>query len=208
MTVERIETNGVVDDDLDTSLPPHSAQAEEAVLGAVLKDGQAIATVAAWLKPGDFYSARNRHVYAAMHALFDRGSKIDYHLLAEELTRQGTYDDAGGLLYLSELNLATPSAAHIEHYGHIVADHYVRRRAISVAHTITEQAWRARDPVDELLARSQSAVLGLSDAAGVRTRSTTAGEAIERWLEGFDRESATNDRGDRIVGHSTSLRCL
>src|SRR5207245_5012021 len=100
---------------------------------------------------------------------------------------------------LRGIGRASARAAHIEHYGHIVADHYLRRRAISVAQTITEQAWRARDPVDELLARSQSAVLGLSDAAGARTRSTTAGEAIERWLEGFDRESATNDRGDRIV---------
>ncbi|MBV8719575.1 MAG: hypothetical protein JOZ65_31270, partial [Chloroflexi bacterium] len=53
---------------------------------------------------------------------------------------------------------------------------------------------RAQLPVDDLLARTQSSMLGLSDAAGVQQRSTTAAEAIERWLESFDGESGTNDR--------------
>src|SRR6266550_4493227 len=163
MTVERTETNGVVDDDFDTSLPPHSAQAEEAVLGAVLKDGQAIATVAAWLKPSDFYVARNCHVYAAMYALFDRGSKIDYHLLAEELTRQGTYDEAGGLLYLSELNLATPSAAHIEHYGQIVERTSIMRQLIAKAQTIAEIAYRDNLDPDTALEKAEQLILSIAE---------------------------------------------
>jgi len=90
MTVEHRELAGVVgDDEHDLSLPLHSSQAEEAVLGSILKNGQAMADIAAWLKPSDFYVVRNRHVFTAMHALFDRGSKIDYHLLADELERRG-----------------------------------------------------------------------------------------------------------------------
>src|SRR5207253_921062 len=143
-----------------------------------------------------------------MLSLVRQDVAIDYHTVGAELERQGTYERAGGLAYLADINLATPSSAHIEHYGRIVADHHLRRRLISEAQAVAEQAWRARDPVDELHARSQAAMLGLSDAAGVRVRSTTAGEAIGRWLESFQHDSATNDRGDRIVGCSTSLRSL
>jgi replicative DNA helicase len=198
----------VSDVDHELTAPPHDAQAEQAVIGSILKNPRAIHEVVDLLAPEAFYDSRNRLVFTAMLSLVRQDTAIDYHTLAAELQRLGLYESAGGLLYLSQIGLATPSAAHIEHYGRIVADHSVRRRAISVAQAIAEQAWRAHDPVDELLARSQSAMLGLSDAAGVRTRSTTAAEAIGRWLETFDRESATNDRGDRIVGHSTSLRCL
>jgi len=163
MTVERRELDSVVgDDEQDLSLPPHSAQAEEAVLGSILKNGQALADVAAWLKPSDFYAAHNRHVYAAMHALFERGSKIDYHLLAEELTRQGTYEAAGGLLYLSELNLATPSAAHVEYYGQIVLERSRRRGYISAAQTQAQLAWNVRLDLETVKQRSEALVLGVS----------------------------------------------
>ena len=123
-TGPRIISNGIdcplvqdepSDDDDEMSVPPHSIQAEEAVLGSVLKRGLAIADVVPFLKPQHFYEARHRYIYAAMAALFERAAAIDYHTIAEELECQGTYEQAGGLVYLSELNLSTPSAAHIEH---------------------------------------------------------------------------------------------
>ena len=192
----------------DVATPPHDDQAEQAVLGSILKNPRAIHEVTTLLGPDAFYDGRNGLVFAAMLSLVRRDVVIDYHTLTAELERMGVYERAGGLLYLAEINVASPSAAHIEHYGRVVADHYFRRRAISVAQTIAEQSWRAHDPVDELLAHSQAAVLGLSEAAAVRTRSTTAAEAIERWLEGFDGDRSSNDRGDKLVGHSTSLRCI
>jgi len=133
---------------------------------------------------------------------------IDYHTLDAELQRQGTYERAGGLLYLTEINLATPSAAHIEHYGRLVANHHTRRLTIGAAQTIAEVAYRARGPVDDMLAMAQAAMLGLSDQPGTRVKSSTAGESIDRWLEGFAADRPENERGDRIVGWSTGLRSL
>jgi replicative DNA helicase len=112
------------------------------------------------------------------------------------------------LLYLTEINLATPTSAHIEHYGQIVAGHHLRRRGIAACQTFAEQFWRGRDPADDVVARSQTAFLALADSPTVRSRSSTAAEALHRWLDGFDAERGTNDHGDRIVGHTTSLRCL
>jgi replicative DNA helicase len=195
-----------VRDNLET--PPHDVGAEQAVLGSILKNPRSIHQVVDLLVPEAFYDTRHRLIYAAALSLVLVDQPIDYTALSAELQRQGTYERAGGSLYLSDINVATPSAAHIEHYGQIVADHYVRRQTIAAANEIYQRAWRARDPVDDMLAASQAAMLGLSDQAGVRLKSSTAAESIDRWLEGFDGERQTNDRGDKIVGASTGLRCL
>src|SRR5712692_10687331 len=93
--------NVVQFDDADelSAVPPHSSQAEEAVIGSVLKRGLAIADVLPFLKPHHFYERRHEHIFAAMAALFERAAAIDYHTIAEELKHQGTYESAGGLLY-------------------------------------------------------------------------------------------------------------
>src|ERR1051326_3317933 len=126
MAVERLDSDfeaslGVESpEERDLSLPPHSLQAEEAVLGSVLKNPTSIVRVADFLRPEDFYNQRNQHVYRAMLALFSDGIPIDYHSTADRLDQHGVYEAAGGLLYLSELNLSTPTAAYIDHYGRIV----------------------------------------------------------------------------------------
>src|SRR3981081_2735263 len=79
----------------DLSLPPHSIQAEEAVLGSILKNPASIVRVSDFLKPEDFYQQRNRHIFRAMVALFADGKPIDYHSTAATLQHQGAYDDSG-----------------------------------------------------------------------------------------------------------------
>src|ERR687886_163852 len=88
-------------DERDLSLPPHSIQAEEAVLGSVLKNPASIVRVSDFLKPEDFYQQRNRHVFRAMLSLFTDGIPIDYHSVDDRLVQQETWEAAGGLLYLS-----------------------------------------------------------------------------------------------------------
>ena len=199
-------SNDEVRTNLDT--PPHDVQAEQAVLGAILKNPRAVHQIVDKLVTEAFYDARHRPIYSAMLALVQQDIGIDYHTVASELVRQGSYERAGGLVRLSEINLATPSAAHIEHYAQIVADHHVRRQTIAISQTNAEVAWRAAVPVDDMLAMAQGAILGLSDQAGVRVSSSTAGESIDRWLEAFSSERAANDQGDKMVGHSTGLRSL
>ncbi len=126
MAVERLDTDldalagEAVSEERDLTQPPHSLQAEEAVLGSILKQPSSIVRVSDFLRPEDFYGPRNKLVFQAMLSLFQDGIPIDYHSTADRLDQLGTYERAGGLLYLSELNLATPTSAHIEHYGRIV----------------------------------------------------------------------------------------
>src|SRR5437870_11867134 len=104
----------------DLSLPPHSIQAEEAVLGSVLKNPASIVRVSDFLRPEDFYQPRNRHVFRAMLSLFTDGEPIDSHSTADSLQQQGAYEAPGGVPCRSGLNLATPRPAHIAQYRRIV----------------------------------------------------------------------------------------
>src|SRR5260370_3644462 len=86
----------------DLSLPPHSIQAEEAVLGSILKNPASIVRVSDFLKPEDFYQQRNKHVFRAMLSLVTNGKPNDYHSTAHSLPHARTYEAPGALLYLSE----------------------------------------------------------------------------------------------------------
>jgi len=169
MAVERLDTDFDTSDgfepreDRDLSLPPHSLQAEEAVLGSVLKNPNSIVQIADFLKPEDFYAQRNKHVFRAMVTLFADGKPIDYHSTADALQQQGTYEASGGLLYLSELNLATPSAAHIEHYGRIVERTSIMRQLIAKAQTIAEIAYRDNLDPDTALEKAEQLILSVAE---------------------------------------------
>jgi len=210
MTATNGIANGVAHDDSDyldseeqQSLPPHSTQAEEAVLGSVLKRGLSIADVLPFLKPHHFYEARHRHIFAAMAALFERAAAIDYHTIAEELTHQGTYESGGGLLYLSELNLATPSAAHIEHYARIVLEHAVRRRYIEAAQQVAELAWNRRRDLDTVKQRAEALVLGASSDTLSRRAVLPPSEWTEHLMDYLGQA-----RTSGLAGVSTGLRDL
>jgi replicative DNA helicase len=159
--------------------------------------------VAATLKPEHFCEPHYPEVYAAMYALFDRGGKIDYHTLAEELVRQGSYDDVGRLLFLSELNLATPTAAHIVHYTQIVVEHATRRRYIGAAQQVAELAWDLRRDLKTVRQRAEALVLGAaSDTVGRKAAFTP-----EEWTSNL-LEFLGQSRAGGLAGVSTGLRDL
>ena len=191
------------DDGMDLSRPPHSLDAEVAVLGSVLKSGLAIADILPFLKPQHFYAARHRHIYAAMAALFERAAAIDYHTIGEELKHQATYDEAGGLQYLSEVDLSTPTAAHIEYYARIVLEHAVRRRYIGASQQVAELAWDRRKELETVKQRAEALILGASSD----TLSRRAVLPPEEWTEHLV-DYLGQARIGGLPGVSTGLRDL
>src|SRR5919202_1505154 len=171
MAVERIDLDSESrfgppsgrDGDRDLSLPPHNLEAEEAVLGSVLKNPTSIVQIADFLRAEDFYAPRNRHVFKAMLALNADGRPIDYHTLADQLRQLDLYEASGGLIYLSELNLATPTAAHIEHYARIVERTSIMRQLIGKAQTISELAYRDNLDPDTALEKAEQLILGIAE---------------------------------------------
>lgn len=170
----------------DTRVPPHSPEAEEAVLGALLLSRDALRTAREELVPEDFYRRGNGEVLAAAIDLDDRGEPVDAVTMMEEIKRRGTEREIGGLLRLQELIEYLPSTASVPHYARIVRHHAMLRRLISATATVQEIAYG--NPVDpeKAMADAEEIMFGVTRtfrANGVLTAEDMVNEtmlAVER----------------------------
>jgi replicative DNA helicase len=132
--------------ELKDKVPPHNAEAEQAVLGAVLLDPDSVPVVLKYLLPDDFYVNANRDVFGGMISLYEKGQKADLITLTDELKGQGTLDHAGGPAYIAGLTNVTPSSANVEYYAKIVQETSIRRRLIKLSAELNS---KARDEATE-----------------------------------------------------------
>jgi replicative DNA helicase len=143
-------------------LPPHDIDAEEAVIGSLLIDGAAIYKITGLLPEADyFYNERNRWLYTACLALYQRDEAINQITLAQELDRQGKLDDSGGAAYLSHLVSIVPTSLDIEYYAQIVHRLAVSRRLIEAARKIESIGYDADPDVEDSLNRAEDALFGV-----------------------------------------------
>ena len=142
-------------------LPPHDIEAEEAVIGSLLIDGDAMSKIAAFLKAEDFYRERNRWCFEACFALYDRNVGIDQVSLGDELTRVDRLDALGGPAYLSHVVAVVPTSVHIEHYAQIVHRLATMRRIIESAGAIAGIGYEAAPDEDEALSRAEDILFRL-----------------------------------------------
>lgn len=126
-------------------LPPYSDDAEEATLGSILIDDDAMVTVSTIVNSEDFFSEQNQFVYGAMLRIYNRGEGINQITVAEELVALEKLDEAGGASYMSHLVAMTPTSIHAQHYAKIVRDMAYRRRLISAAGQIENLAYKETD---------------------------------------------------------------
>lgn len=131
---------------------PYDLHAEEAVLGSLLQDRDAVIGAATFLQPGHFYREANGWIYAAILDLYHRREPADLVTLGQELARTHLLDNVGGYAYLAALMHGVPTAVHIEYYGRIVHRLARRRRAITIggkiaglgyATELDDAAWEA-----------------------------------------------------------------
>ena len=141
---------------------PHNTEAEEAVLGSLLIDPEALFRVMPFLKAEDFYVQKHAWVYEAILALHERREPIDFVTLCDELERRGQLEDAGGAAYITYLINTVPSAIHVEAYGHIVEQAAVRRRLLDVASQIAKLAYQENQDIDQTVDRAEQALFSVS----------------------------------------------
>ena len=145
-------------------LLPHDLEAEEAVVGSVLIDGDCFSRVAPYIKADDFYRERNQLCFAACEALFQRDEAIDQVTLARELSRSSQLETVGGMAYLSHLISVTPTSAHSEHYATVVARTATMRKLIDVASRISTLGYQDTDDVDTTLRQAEDALFTVRGA--------------------------------------------
>ncbi len=141
---------------------PHDTEAEKAVLGAIFIDPEAIADASVIVQPDDFYKRANQLIFQAMLDLSDRGDAIDPLTLQDELTKKNQLEDIGGIAYVSELALATPTAAHITYYAKIVHRKALLRRLISASQKIITNAIQDSDDVTDIIDDAESEIMNVS----------------------------------------------
>lgn len=141
---------------------PRDTDLEEAVLGAMMLEKDAYTTVCDILKPDSFYEPRNRLIYEAIQTLGAAQRPIDMLTVTEQLRLNGTLDDAGGAIYVTELTSRVNSAAHVEFHARIVAQKYLGRQLISFAANVENKAYDESIDVDDLLQEAEGGLFEIS----------------------------------------------
>jgi len=152
----------------EEKLPPHDVEAEEAVIGSLLIDPDAILKIATSLKPEDFFSETNRVIYHACLSLYQRNEAINQITVAHELMRQDKLEHIGGAAFLSHLISNVPTSLHVEYYAQIVSDTAVMRRLIAAAGQIAAIGYDAGPDVESSLNDAEDILFKVRAKQGLR----------------------------------------
>lgn len=182
--------------DLQARIPPHSPEAEESVLGALLLDKDAIIAVAEFLDPLDFYDERHREIYLSALALYEERIPIDVLTVSEKLKKNKALKRVGGASYLVELANKVPTAAHVEHYGKIVKDASTKRSLMKAASTLVELAMDEGLAANELLDKAESQVFALTQKHLTRAFAPVR----DALAESFDRLDELHKQSEGLRG--------
>ncbi len=144
-------------------IAPASPEAEEAVLGSILINPQAILEVAAFLQTSDFFIVRNGWVWDAICAVHERGEAIDNLTVIEELKHRNQLDAIGGSAYITYLINNTPTHIHAETYGHIVERAAMRRRLLAAAGDIAQIALEENAEINDVIDQSESTLFQVTE---------------------------------------------
>ena len=177
-------------------VPPHSNEAEESVLGALLLDRDAVIAVAQFLKSEDFYDERHREIYECAIVLFEERVPIDVLTVSERLKKRKTLKLVGGASYLADLANKVPTAAHVEHYGKIVKDAAIKRALMASASRILELSLDEGLASEELMDKAESEIFALTQRHLAQTF-TAIRDAL---AESFDRLDELHKQEEGLRG--------
>jgi replicative DNA helicase len=185
-------------------IPPQSIEAEQAVLGSILIDKNAIFRIADILIPEDFYFPANEKIFSAILELFTKHQPIDIVTLTNKLKEMDALTDVGGSGYLAELTNAIETSSHVEHYAKIVKDKKALRDVIKTSAEITDDVFNSSEDVEDILDNMEQKILSISQKSlpqnftALQEELKTAYERIEKLHEG----------GDKLRGITTGFHDL
>jgi len=142
---------------------PHSVDAEQSVLGAVLLDNRQFDRAQELLTPGSFYSTRHQKIFSALEVMIDVGTALDVVTLKQELANRGELEACGGPAYLALLLEGVPRSANVEHYAKIVREKEIQRELIRASQTILSQAMSPEGSTDQLLDDAEKAIFRVAE---------------------------------------------
>ncbi len=175
-------------------LPPQSREAEQSVLGSMLRNNQVIGDIVQVVRAEHFYSDAHQQIYQAMISLYDKAHPVDLVTLAEELKQRGQIENIGSYKALAELWEAAPTAANAEYYARIVRDRAMVRHLIHASTEILRDSYDQVLPADELLESAERKIMEIAQQ-GMTGQTFTLEEALHDAYERIDDRS----KGDRMT---------
>lgn len=183
-----------------SQLPPHNAEAEQALLGGLLIDPDMFYEISDVLEPEFFYLGRHGMIYKAMAAMHRESVAIDFVTLSEVLEARGEKDTS----YLVDLMNAVPTAINTPYYAQIVRSLAIRRRLIEAAGKVAGAAYDETENIDAVIERSEAAMFSVTERSIVQGMES-AKHGMNRL---YDLISERRERGGGIIGLPTGLRDL
>lgn len=186
-------------------MPPHSQDAEQAVLGGLMLDHLALEKISDVLRAEDFYRADHRKVYEAIVDLSEGNKPFDAVMVAEWLSKRDQLEEVGGVPYLVELVEAVPTAANILAYAQMIRESSVLRKLIDVGTQVVQMAYRPEGrTAAEVMEFAEREIFAIADEGerlkrGFRPIKELMTGAMDRVAELYEREEA-------ITGHATGFK--
>jgi replicative DNA helicase len=174
-------------------VPPQANDMEEAVLGAVMLEKEAVITILDILKPESFYRESHQKIFKAISDLAAREFPVDLYTVTEELRAHQLLDSVGGPVYLTQLTSKVVSAANVDYHARIVAQKHIQRELIRVSTEIQSRSFDDTYDVTELLDYSENALFQIAEGnikREVAPINVVIKEAIREIEEAGKREDA------------------
>ena len=142
-------------------VPPHDLEAEQAIIGSMLTDRDAVISAIEVLKEEDFYREDNKAIYTAILNLYNRAEPIDIITVKAELESMGKFEQVGGLEYLAELPEKVPTTANAMKYIKIVEEKSTLRRLIKTANEIIELGYNPTEDVEDIMEGAEKKIFNI-----------------------------------------------
>ena len=189
---------------MEQRIPPQNVEAEQAVLGAMMLDHNAVVAAMEKLSPNDFYREVHRTIFEAMSNLHRENKEVDVITLPEELRRMKKLDEVGGLEYILSLPNLVATAANVEFHAGIVAEKALARNIISTCTELTAAAYDGEREPEDLLDDAERKILQISESKR-RGDFSPVGVVVEETL---DKITKLYENKAGITGLPTGFRDL
>lgn len=148
--------------DFMTKIPPHSIEAEQSALGALILDQDAVTEVIELIGEDDFYKEAHKAIYRGIIDLYNKNEPVDIITLSEELGKAGVLEDIGGIEYLSDLTTMGILTTNAKHYAKIIEEKSTLRRLIRASSEIIEKGYQGEDEAIHLLDLAEKSIFDIS----------------------------------------------
>ncbi len=185
-------------------LPPQAVDIEQAVLGALMLEKDALTTVIDILKPESFYRDSHSKIFEAIVQLFNNSEPIDIKTVVHQLKKNGVLEEVGGAYYISELTTYVNSAANIEYHSRIISEQSIKRELIKVSSEVQRDAFDDTIDVFNLLDRAEQSLFDISESH-IRKNYDQMSDLLKKAIDDIQEKK---NKKDGLTGVATGFTAL